>query len=53
MTLICLQIEYNAGFQAALAGLAQYDLNWYDCKINYGITVTDQTFCATLKREGG
>ncbi len=48
-----LQVEYNVGFQGALAGLAQLDLNWYQCKINYGVTVTDQTFCARVKREGG
>jgi len=47
------QVEYNAGFQGALAGLAQLNLNWYQCKINYGVTVTDQTFCARLRREGG
>lgn len=48
-----MQVEYNAGFQGVLAGIAQLDLNWYQCKINYGITVKDQTFCAKLRREGG
>jgi hypothetical protein len=52
-SLCSLQVEYNVGFQGALAGLAQLNLNWYQCKINYGVTVTDQTFCARVRREGG
>lgn len=43
-----MQVESNAGFQAALAGLAAYDLNWYQCKIKFGILATDQTYCSRL-----
>ena len=39
------QLDYNAGFQGALAGLAEAPGSWEQCLQGYGLLTKDTTVC--------